>query len=62
MKPPRPSGPQAVRLIQVIEIEVAVGVGADDDPIRPVKQYWSMDGEKLAVCDPYLELQAASGQ
>jgi hypothetical protein len=40
------------RVIQVIETEEKRGKGVEDDPIRGVTQYWSLDGELLAENDP----------
>lgn len=35
------------RVIQVIETYDRRGLGKEDDPIRCVKQFWSLDGELL---------------
>ena len=44
------------RVIEVIECEVKRGKGTDDDLIRLVKQYWTLDGKTLLAendpCDP----------
>ncbi len=48
----RPRGPDSAKLIQVIETESEVGRGTDNDPVRTVKQYWSTEGELLAISDP----------
>jgi len=29
------------------------GKGVDDDPVRRITQYWTMDGYLLAEVDPY---------
>ncbi len=29
------------------------GVGTDEDPVRAVVQYWTVDGELLDECDPH---------
>ena len=40
------------RVIQVIETNLTTrGTGTKDSPYRRVKEYWSMDGEKLAEFD-----------
>ena len=39
------------KIIQVIEAEITRGNGRDTI-LRPVKQYWSLEGELLAECDP----------
>lgn len=49
----RHRGADSVRAITVVEVKVAVGSGADDDPVRKVTEYWSMSGDLLAVNDPY---------
>lgn len=40
------------KVIQVIEVELKRGKGVEDDPIRGVLQYWSLDGDLLAENDP----------
>lgn len=40
------------RVIQVIAVETALGSGTEQDPNRIAKEYWSMEGELLAVHDP----------
>jgi hypothetical protein len=44
------------KVIQVIEVEVKRGKGIEDDPIRGVMQYWSLEGELLAESDPCLKI------
>ena len=39
-------------VIKVIVTESVVGSGRDEDPIRKIVQYWSFEGELLAVSDP----------
>lgn len=51
-KTARPRGTDSARVIQVIETEAIAGRGTADDPVRAVLQYWSFDGELLAVNDP----------
>lgn len=48
-----PRGCDSARVIAVIETESARGSGSTDQPTRIVKEYWSLDGEKLAENDPY---------
>jgi len=45
------------RVIQVIETDLLLrGHGKDEsDPLRVVRQYWSLDGELLAERDHFLE-------
>ena len=50
----RPRGTDSAKLIQVIVTESIAGRGiTEDDPVRTVKQYWSTDGELLAINDPW---------
>lgn len=42
------------KVIQVIETEERRGKGVEDDPIRRVVQYWSLDGDLLAEDDPLI--------
>jgi hypothetical protein len=40
------------RMIQVIETDLTRrGDGTTDDPVRLIKQYWTLDGELLAEVD-----------
>lgn len=44
------------RLIQVIQTDLLVrGKGTEDDPMRRITQYYSIDGELLAENDPLLD-------
>ncbi len=43
----------SAKVISVIAVELTVGAGVDDDPVRKVTEYWSLSGERLAVNDPY---------
>lgn len=40
------------KVIQVIEVETGRGKGTEDDVMRRVIQYWTLDGELLAEHDP----------
>lgn len=52
-KTARRRGADSARVVQVIETLVTVGRGDTiDDPVRVVRQYWSLDGELLWVNDP----------
>ena len=45
--------PDGVKVIQVVEVVYIRGKGIDDDPVRQMKQYWSLDGELLATSHDY---------
>lgn len=47
-----PHGVDSAKVIQVIETQSARGAGTSDQPTRTVKEYWTLDGEKLAESDP----------
>lgn len=48
----RPRGTDSAKVIQVIETIALRGSGSSqEDPVRRVKQYWSLDGEMLAEKD-----------
>lgn len=44
--------PRSARAVTVIETVAVRGAGYESDPVREVRQYWSMDGELLAENDP----------
>ena len=46
-----PRGTDSAKLILVIATESLRGQGTEEDPVRIVKQYWSLDGEMLAEAD-----------
>lgn len=48
-KTARPRGTDSAKVIQVIETATLEGNGTETDPCRLQKQYWSLDGELLAV-------------
>lgn len=43
---------ETTKLIQVIVNTMVIGRGTDDDPVRRVTRYWSLEGELLAYVDP----------
>lgn len=45
----RPRGTDSAKVIQVIVTESLEGLGTDDDPCEIKRQYWSLNGELLAV-------------
>lgn len=45
-------GIKSARIVHVIEIETIVGKGTERDPNRIVTEYWSTEGQLLAVNDP----------
>ena len=45
-------GSRSAKLIQVIAVETVAGSGTERDPNRIVTEYWSLEGELLAVQDP----------
>lgn len=50
----RPTGTSSAEVIQVIQTMTVVGKGTDENPLRYLKQFWSLDGKLLAVDDPEL--------
>lgn len=54
-------GMDSVRVIQVVETTLTRrGKGIESDPIRIVRQYWSLDGRLLAEVDPQRDEKAES--
>jgi hypothetical protein len=54
----RVSNVDSVKAITVIEVVAIRGAGKDSsDPVRAVREYWSLDGELLAERDPLVELK-----
>lgn len=48
-----PRGADSAKVIRVIETVAARGSGTDKaNQCRPVRQYWSLEGELLAEFDP----------
>lgn len=43
---------RSVQLVEVIEVKTSAGMGTESDPGRIITEYWSKDGELLAVNDP----------
>jgi hypothetical protein len=41
------------KLVTLIECEIRVGRGVDGDPIRPVTQYWTLDGQLVFEKDDW---------
>jgi hypothetical protein len=52
-----------VEVMQVIRVRlISRGEGTNDDPIRTVDQYWSMDGQYLAEYDPGKPTYSSTGR
>ena len=49
-----PRGVDSAKVIQVIETRSARGSGSENQPIRIVIQYWSLEGDLLAEKDPIM--------
>ena len=49
-----PRGVDSAKVIQVIETRSARGSGSENQPIRIVMQYWSLEGDLLAENDPIM--------
>lgn len=43
---------ESARTETVIAVVAIYGKGVECDPFRPVTEYWSMEGELLAISDP----------
>lgn len=52
-EPVRPRGVDCARVISVIETKAIRGLGVEEDPVRQVIQYWSMEGKLLAEKDEF---------
>lgn len=42
----------SARVVEVIEVRGCVGKGTEENPNRIITEYWSKDGNLLAVNDP----------
>jgi len=51
-----PRGVDGAKVMQVIETVSCRGRGTEEQMSRPIRQYWSLDGELLAECDPVTTL------
>jgi hypothetical protein len=48
-----------VEVIQVVHTRLKKrGKGVEDDPVRRIEQYWSLDGTLLAEYDPFSGTEA----
>lgn len=45
--------PDVVEIVEVIHVRSVRGSGTEENPARPVDQYWSKDGTLLAEKDIY---------
>jgi hypothetical protein len=58
-KPVRPRGTDRARVIQVIETHSLKGLGASEDPVRVLTQYWDFDGNLLAESDDVRQVDSS---
>lgn len=45
----KPRGTDSAKVIQVIETKSLMGNGSENDPVRIVVQYWTLDGKLIAT-------------
>ena len=62
MYPIRFRGTDSAYIEQLIVTESPVGTGECGDTARIVRQYWTVDGELVAVYDPVFESLVRPGQ
>lgn len=58
----RRSNVDKAHLQNVIVIDSVVGRGTEDDPVRTIREYWSLEGELLARRDHWRERQGQRGE
>lgn len=51
-EPVVPRGTDSAELVTIIKTVALRGSGKENDPCRPVMQYWDLDGTFLAENDP----------
>ena len=51
-QPVRPRGADSAKVIPVIVTKSIRGLGTEEDMVRVVTQYWSLEGKLLAENDP----------
>jgi len=51
-KSSKQDSPLMVETISVIHVTILRGDGSDNNPMRRVEQYWSLDGDFLVEKDP----------
>lgn len=47
-------GTDSAKIVKLIRTAAPMGAGTEDDPVRLVYQYWSLDGKLLFTEDDYL--------
>ena len=47
-------GTDNAKIVKLIRTAATMGAGTEDDPVRRVYQYWSLDGKLLFTEDDYL--------
>lgn len=54
----------SAKVMTVIVTETIAERGTEEDLVRAVTEYWSLDGNRLAIRDPYLEgsMESASSR
>lgn len=50
----RPRGTDGAQIVLNIRTEALCGSGTEEDPVRKIVQYWTLDGTLIATLDPYL--------
>lgn len=55
-------GTDNAKIVRLIRTAAPMGAGTEDDPVRRVYQYWSLDGKLLFTEDDYLRLIASDSR
>ena len=50
--------PPKARVIQVVEVTISEGAGTDEEPVRAVRYYYSLEGALLARGDQHEDEEA----
>ena len=56
----RNSAVNEAKVIQVIAIESIIGEGVEGDPVRPVREYFTFDGQLLARTESIEDLHTGT--
>lgn len=51
----RPTGTDKAEIILAIHTSSVRGIGTSEDPVRPIEQYWTLDGRMIAEHDCFMD-------
>ena len=51
-----------VEVVRLIKVKSRVGAGTNDDPVRAIYEYFTLDGDRLFIDDGHIEFSESAAE